>query len=206
MIDYETEEQQIHAIKKWWKENYKAVMSGVILGFFLIGGYQYYGIYKKEQSASASSMYESSYLSLEEKKTQVIVENTKKLKEEHGNSLYVYLSSLLEAKAFVDEKKYKKAQESLEFVVQNAKEDIAMIARVRLSRVLQQQKEYKKAIEVLNVDYPQDYSAIFEEAKADVYMLLEQKDKAKISYGKARSSTKEPKILEMLMIKENSVQ
>ena len=35
---YTTEEEQVEAIKKWWKENAKSVIGGVIIGLAVIYG------------------------------------------------------------------------------------------------------------------------------------------------------------------------
>ncbi|RLA07771.1 MAG: hypothetical protein DRQ51_04860 [Gammaproteobacteria bacterium] len=205
MIDYETEEQQIDAIKKWWQENGKAVITGIVLGFSLIGGWQYYGIWQKQQSSLASSFYEKSYRGLTEKNHIAINENTKILKEDYSSSIYVSLSSLLEAKSFVIDKKYKEAQLSLEWVVKNANKDISLLARVRLARVLQQQKKFNEALKVLQIDHPLSFSTLFAETMGDIYKDIKQNKKAQESYIRALSSAKNPKVSEILNIKLDSV-
>ena len=37
-MEYETEEQQVEALKDWWAENGRAVIAGVVLGVVVIGG------------------------------------------------------------------------------------------------------------------------------------------------------------------------
>ncbi|MGL5653635.1 MAG: YfgM family protein, partial [Vibrio sp.] len=39
---YDTEEQQVEAIKDWWKENGKAVMFGAVIGLGGLFGWRYY--------------------------------------------------------------------------------------------------------------------------------------------------------------------
>ena len=40
MDTYETEEQQVEAIKKWWNENYKMVIGLAVIGLGSIVGIQ----------------------------------------------------------------------------------------------------------------------------------------------------------------------
>ncbi|MGU3844696.1 YfgM family protein, partial [Vibrio diabolicus] len=39
---YDTEEQQVEAIKDWWKENGKAVIIGAVVGLGGLFGWRYY--------------------------------------------------------------------------------------------------------------------------------------------------------------------
>ena len=39
---YDSEEQQVEAIKDWWKENGKAVVLGVVVGLGGLFGWRYY--------------------------------------------------------------------------------------------------------------------------------------------------------------------
>ena len=39
---YETEEQQVEAVKKWWKENGVSLIVGVVMGLSAIAGWKYY--------------------------------------------------------------------------------------------------------------------------------------------------------------------
>lgn len=38
----ETEEQQIEAAKKWWKENGSSIVTGLMLGLAVLFGYRYW--------------------------------------------------------------------------------------------------------------------------------------------------------------------
>ena len=47
---YNSEEQQVEAIKSWWQENGKSIIAGVVIGFVGLFGWRYYNSYVKEQS------------------------------------------------------------------------------------------------------------------------------------------------------------
>ena len=58
-MEFETEEQKIDAIKKWWQENGKMVIAGLILGGALIAGWRFYQDYKIKHAEQASVLYET---------------------------------------------------------------------------------------------------------------------------------------------------
>ena len=54
MSTYQTDEEQVEAIKRWWKENGKSVIGGIVLRFAVIGGWQGWQGYQRNQGEAAS--------------------------------------------------------------------------------------------------------------------------------------------------------
>ena len=59
MQDFETEEQQIEAIKRWWKENSSSLLIGLAIGGITIGGWNFYQESQYIHGVEASDMYVS---------------------------------------------------------------------------------------------------------------------------------------------------
>ena len=57
-MEFETEEQKIEALKKWWKDNGKMVVAGLVIGGALIAGWRIYQDYRIKHSEKASALYE----------------------------------------------------------------------------------------------------------------------------------------------------
>ena len=55
MAEYETEEQQVEALKQWWAENGRAVLMGIGLGLVLIFGFRFW----QSSKVSACLLYTS---------------------------------------------------------------------------------------------------------------------------------------------------
>ena len=55
---YQTEEQQVDAIKSYWKENGTAIMTGLAVGFGGFIGFNLYNDNKLEQEMLASDNYQ----------------------------------------------------------------------------------------------------------------------------------------------------
>ncbi|MEX1237520.1 MAG: tetratricopeptide repeat protein, partial [Pseudomonadales bacterium] len=54
----ETDEEQIEAIKKWWDENGKSILIGIVLALGGVFGYQAWDNHVRETGEAASALYE----------------------------------------------------------------------------------------------------------------------------------------------------
>ena len=57
METYQTEEQQVEAIKKFWQENGNYIISGLVLGFAGFIGFNYYKDNKLAQEEAVAAEY-----------------------------------------------------------------------------------------------------------------------------------------------------
>jgi predicted negative regulator of RcsB-dependent stress response len=55
MVDeFLTDDEQGEALKTWWRENWAWVLSGVVIGLCLLGGWQYYQRFKIQRAEAAA--------------------------------------------------------------------------------------------------------------------------------------------------------
>lgn len=186
-MDYETEEQQLEAIKSWWKENGTMVIAGIVLGLGAIFGWRYYGDYQQQKAQLASSIYDTVLQAavvnddLGEQQTRV-----NRIMAEYGDTPYASLSALVLAKQQLENGEAVQARQQLEWVVKNAERpEIQHIARLRLIRVLFAGNNYDEALALANVDYPESFTALYEELKGDLYSARGDIDKARDAYDRA---------------------
>ena len=55
---YKTEEEQVEAIKKWWNENGKSIIVGIVVGITAIFGWRGYEARTATEAKAASILYE----------------------------------------------------------------------------------------------------------------------------------------------------
>lgn len=67
---YDTEEQQVEAIKDWWKENGKAVIFGAVIGLGGLFGWRYYQDTMTKAQEAASESYTQAVQELAAKGTE----------------------------------------------------------------------------------------------------------------------------------------
>ena len=98
MSTYQTDEEQVEAIKKWWKENGRSVVGGLVLGFAVIGGWQGWQGYQRSQGENASLVFDSMRQAVLTKNFDKALEDGKRLIGEYGGSAYASLAAMELAK------------------------------------------------------------------------------------------------------------
>jgi len=186
-MDYETEEQQIEALKKWWKENSSQIFAGIAIGAILIGGWRYYGNYQQTHAEYASQSYENIVrIVTTSSDTTDAQAKANELYASYSDTPYASLSALMLAKKQLQKGEMQQAIQQLEWVVNNAQQpELTFIARLRLARVLMASKNNDKALELINIDFPVSFAALYEELKGDIYVSKGEVDQARVAYDKA---------------------
>ncbi len=188
-MDFETEEQQLEAIKQWWKENSSMIVVGVTVGVASIFGWQYYQDQSVVHSEQASIIYENvaanvqSAQTLDEQQARI---NT--LVGEYSDTPYASLSALLLAKQQLAAGDLARAQQQLQWVIDNAvQEELRYLAKIRLARVLLNNAQPDQALALIDQVYPESFRAIALELKGDVLLSQGKQDDAKQAYIEAQN-------------------
>ena len=54
--DYLSDREQEEALRNWWRENWRWIIGGVVLGFALLGAYKYWETYRDRQAAESAGI------------------------------------------------------------------------------------------------------------------------------------------------------
>lgn len=184
---YETEEQQVEALQKWWKENGTASLIGLGIAIAAILGWNSWLDYKKEQSGKASAVYDQLLKDVNENKITEVDTISKKLKTEFGSTEYATYSTLLQAKTKVEVGDLAGAKELLQGLA-NQSNDLSQLAKLRLVRLFLATGEYEKGLQLIGeVDQKAaaGFSDNYDELVGDLYVALDRIDEARTSYEKA---------------------
>ena len=188
---YETEEQQVEAIKQFWKENGAAIILGAVIGFGALFGWNYYQDYKTSQGELASLSY-SEVLALVEQgttETSVLMDKVASMKSEHPASSYASLAALTMAQQFVSEKKFAEAAEQLKWVVDQSNDTFESVAQLRLARVQLQLEQYADAISTAESIKEQAYRSNALLVKAEALIAQGDNEAAKSVLIEARDAS-----------------
>ncbi|MBE9564694.1 MAG: tetratricopeptide repeat protein [Proteobacteria bacterium] len=189
MNEYETEEQQVEALKRWWKENGTSLLVGLLVGVSALFGWRYYNDQNHIHAVQASDLYmqvmQSAATQTIDDKT-ININNT--LINSYSDTPYAALSSLVLAKAEYEKGNVDLAVAQLELAVKHANDNVLkQIAGLRLVRVYIEQKNYDAALAILNAKHDVAYDAQYEELKGDVYSAKGDAAQARAAYDKAIS-------------------
>lgn len=190
METYRTEEEQLAALKRWWKENGKSLIIGVVLAVAAVFGWQSWQANKQASGEAASEIYFSliEAVALEDAaQTSTVVHLAEQLKQDFGSMTYAQYGALLAAKQAVMAGDLALAETQLSWAVEQADKQGSLykIALLRLARVVAAQGDAGRALTLIeNVDAG-SHEASYQEVKGDLYLSLEQTDKARAAYQAA---------------------
>lgn len=197
MTAHLTEEEQLESMKRWWDDNGKSTIVGVVLA---IGGYVGWGFWqdaKQESAEEASAIYQNLAeamvaepgKSLSEEKATTAYHLADQLKENHASSLYASQAALFKAKLDVEKGDLAAAAAELQWVIdQNVEEALTLLVRSRLARVQLDQKQYEQALATVADQNSGSFKATFAEIRGDVFVSQNETSKALAAYQLALDS------------------
>ena len=182
---YQTEEQQVEAIKSYWQQNGNTIIAGIALGFAGFIGFNLYQDNKFEEELLVSDNYQT-LIEQSGKDAKAFTENGEKFISENGDNSYVSLTALALAKESATHKDWPQVQKQLTTAIESAPTDgIKAIASLRLARVQVQLEQFSDAFTTLNNNLPESFTAAIEEIKGDAYLQQGKKDLARSAYQAA---------------------
>lgn len=187
---YRTEEEQVEALKDWWKENGRSVVIGAMIALAVVFGWRYWQDAARTQSESASELYQQMLGQLDSGDDRALLESSRHIVANHASSSYAALASLLLAQQAVEHGDLDGAAAHLRWVMENAKfEGLKPLAQLRLARVLLAQDKADDALQQLSGIADSGYQALVEEARGDAYLARGDRRQALMSYQTALLAT-----------------
>jgi predicted negative regulator of RcsB-dependent stress response len=134
---YETDEEKVEAIKKWWKENGLSVVGGVVIGLGAIFGWRAWIGYQDSVGQQASAAFEQLLASANGEDTQSALKQSELIAKEFSSTVYATLAKLVQARVELEAGNLAGTRAALEqAIVESPDPGITRIAALRLARVL----------------------------------------------------------------------
>ncbi len=185
-MSYETEEQQVEALKAWWDENGRAVLLGVGLGILIIAAYNFWQNRKEANAVEASDLYSQSVEALRAGDTAKAQELADELSDEHGSSLYAAYAKMTAARAAIEGGDLDAAATHLQWAAKNADlEDVKVIAQMRLARVNAERGDVEAGLKALPKSVNEAFKGMVEEVRGDLQLLSGDAEAARAAYEAA---------------------
>ncbi len=185
MDEYLSEKEQIERIRNWWNDNGWYLVGGIVIGLAGLFGYNRYTDYVDSRSEQAAGIYIALEAAVNDDDLQGVDSNLARLRDEYSGTPYVDHAGLLVAK-FVLVRDPERATDELRYVLDTTKDpQLALIARLRLARVLAYREDYDAALEVLDVDDPGQFAGRISEIRGDIYHDKGDVEAARAAYAEA---------------------
>lgn len=199
MDPYQSDDEQIEQLKKWWQENGKSLVAVVAITLAGIVGFNLWKNHKEETLNAASLKYQEIVKAANtpggdsDLKAKNIIHLTDTMKTEFSGSTYSQYAALLAAKVAVDGGDLNAAQEQLKWIVSQESEPTTHeLAILRLAKVQFAQDKSDDALKLLDSITPEVYPAGFAELKGDIYLSQNDKAQARQYYTKAIELQQQP--------------
>lgn len=194
---YDTEEQQVEAIKDWWKENGKAVMFGAVIGLGGLFGWRYYQDSVVAAQEAASHSYSQAVDALlaggvaAEATLQTFIDANPKTE-------YAVLAAMQLAKVQVEAGHLDEALAQLEWA-KGATQDPALqpLLSLRVARVQAEQGQFDEALAQLSSIQQSAWAGRVAELRGDILLRKGDSTGAYAAYTEAQQTTDASQTLQM---------
>lgn len=183
---YETEEEQIEAIKRWWHENGRAVIVGLVVAVLGVVGWQQWQGYQRSQSLAAAEAYQGVLNALNKGDRDAAAEQASQLRDEHGGSVQAVLAALRVGGAYAEADDYAAAGDALRPASDaDGYDALRRLATLRLAKVLDAQGEHKAALDAIEPVPDGPYAARYHELAGDIRATRDEREAAVEAYRAA---------------------
>ncbi len=206
MDEFKTEEEQIAAIKNWWKNNGTSVILAIVASLAIVFGYRAWQGNVEANKASASGLYQrlvnviTAQQGLGDDQSATFI--AREIKDNYGETEYARFAALYLAKIHVEASELDQALSELDFVLAST-DDVRTqhVVTARKARVLVAKGEYDAALALLDAT-DDAFEASFLEIIGDIQLAQGDEEAARDTYLKAFGLVKdEPQRAPLLGVK-----
>jgi len=192
MSTYDLEEQeQIDALKAWWRQHGNLVIAIVVGVALAVSGVFGWRAYQASQAAQASAIFGDLRKAAGERDVKKVRDLAGAMLEQFPRSAYAPLAAFVSAKAHFESGDLKTARAQLEWVIEKARDpEYQSIARLRLANVLIDEKDYGGALKALEAKPEPSFEGRFAETRGDIYSAQGKRSEARAAYKSALESTR----------------
>ncbi len=195
MDNLRTDEEQVVALKQFWKDYGSAIVLGIAVSLAGVYGWRAWNQQQTQKAEMASALYQelvetslsTSALQngMSPEQLMTIEHLLESLKVAHSDTVYAQMGALMRASVAVSDDNLDTARTELKWILAQKKlsQEIAVIARLRLARVELADSQAETALSVLlQIDQPGDFRASYEDVHGDILLALGRRDEARAAY------------------------
>lgn len=199
MAELRTEEEQIQAIKDWWKRNGSSLLIGIAAALAIVFGWQAWQNYQAQQRTEAANQFANLLNAFsnqaDETSGETVAFVAKTLREDYADSAYaVYGNLILARQQMMEEGNPQEAIDSLTWALEKSAEHdaLALVVRNRLARAQFSAGQYDEALATIDSAGSADaFDAIYSELRGDILLAQGDREGARKAYLTAREQSQQ---------------
>ncbi|NNF51667.1 MAG: tetratricopeptide repeat protein [Gammaproteobacteria bacterium] len=185
MDEFSTEDEQLEEIRKWWSENWKQVIGGLVVGLALIFGWRGYTSAQRLTAERASIQYELLQAAVDAGDTASAEGIVVVLEENYFGTPYLHQAYLATARLRAQGGDLDGAQSMLESVLGAKDKELASVARLRLARLHLQQGDSESALELVADRTDGPFAGLYADIRGDALAAAGRDAEARQAYEAA---------------------
>lgn len=186
MDEFLSDHERAEQLKKWWAENYKAILAGIVVAAAILAGWRWWQHRVESRSLAASAQYAQLDGLLSSGRGPEAVALGNKLMSGYGDTPYAALAALTLAKYEVLSGRPDDAMQMLDWVIQHGKDaSLKRLARLRLAEIKLAVGDPQAALKILAVASPGGFAPLYAELRGDAYAKLGEFAEARAAYRQA---------------------
>lgn len=199
MAELRTEEEQVQAIKDWWKRNGSSLLIGIGAALAIVFGWQAWQSNLEQQRAEAANQFATLLNAFADRsdddagETVAFVAQT--LREDHGKSAYaIYGNLVLANQQMLLDSNAEGAIDTLQWALERASDypALSLVVRNRLARAQFAAEQYDDALATIDGAGSSDaFAGIFSELRGDVLLAQGDAEGAREAYLAAREQNQQ---------------
>jgi predicted negative regulator of RcsB-dependent stress response len=177
------EQEQIAAIKGWWKERGKFVLLIVAIAAVTASAWGGWRWWHDRQAAAASELYQQLDQAARSSDSKKVRDLAVTLQADYGRTAYAAMAGLMAAKAAFETADRGGAKAQLQWVVDRAHSaEMRDVARLRLAGVLLDEQDYEGALKLLDAKVSDALAPLYADLKGDVLVAQGKPADARAQY------------------------
>ena len=185
-----TDDEQVEALKKWWKENGVAIIVGIVIGLGAIIGFWKWSEYTETRALAASALYDEFITAVTDGKLDSSNSSYESLKKDYEGTSYAAFAALRMAAVDYGKDSVDKAVEHLRWATEHPGHDsVQHIARVRLAKLLVSIDALDDAEKLLKDINEPAFDAQYAAIRGDIHIKRGNIEQARSAYELALAAS-----------------
>ncbi|MCH8531903.1 MAG: tetratricopeptide repeat protein [Saccharospirillum sp.] len=189
---YETEQEQIEAIKKWWNQYGNWIIGGFLIALISYFSWNYYQSSTQSRLEGASVKYDELLTLVDQgapsSDRRALIDQ---LKSDYSRTTYAVYAALLGAADAVSEGNHETALAELDWALSQAADELRPVILVRKARVQYASDELDAAMATLDQISRPGFDVVIYELRGDILTDQGQHDLARSAYETAMARSQE---------------
>lgn len=177
------EQEQLDALKQFWKQYGTLIITLAFLGLATFAGVKGWNYYQRSQAERASALFGKFDEAVRKNDVAQIGSVGAELIDKYGSTAYGPMAALILAKTNHDNGDAAAAATRLQWAIGKAKdEETAALARLRLAGIRLDEKKYDEALALLEAKHPDAFAALYADLRGDVLTAQGKPAEARAAY------------------------